>query len=108
MKPGLVAVILFGLLGWLALATYGCNGLQVDTKDQNVPAQEAQAEAPKGFTITLPAWSFFAYTTPSGEVLVTLSVKDPATFGVPREFTFTQKDGSQVKAELMRLPKRDE
>jgi hypothetical protein len=58
------------------------------------PAAVAPAPAPQNVTLTIPNWPVTGYST-DGAILILL-VRDPKTFPVPGEFTFTRPDGSAV------------
>ena len=65
----------------------------------NTKATPDKVEAPKTdptkIQLTLPNWPVQGYST-DGAILILL-VKDPKTFPIPGEFTFTRPDGSVVK-----------
>ena len=82
----------------LAIIMVGCG------PHWNMNATPDKVEAPKAdptkIQITVPNWPVQGYTT-DGAILILL-VKDPKTFPIPAEFTFTRPDGSTVKMPMVK------
>jgi hypothetical protein len=82
----------------LFLAIVGCG------PHWNTNATPEKVEAPKAdptkIQISVPNWPVQGYST-DGAILILL-VRDPKTFPIPAEFTFTRQDGSTVKMPMVK------
>jgi hypothetical protein len=71
------------------------------------PAAAEPTPAPESVTVTLPKWpGVFAYHSKDPEVIIIMSVKEPAKFTVPNKFTFKRKDGTSVEVPLLQPDKK--
>ena len=70
------------------------------------PAAVAPAPSEQNVTLKLPNWPMVAYAKTPDEAFVLLVVKDPKSFPIPREITFSKADGTTIVMPMLQPDKK--